>query len=179
MPSPLLPPCSTFRLRALLLASATLLCTAFATRPAHAVDAGQPAPALSLQARDGSTLTLPNGRAKLTYVDFWASWCGPCRQSFPWLNQMQARYGTKGLRIVGVNLDAKTIDAERFLKEVPASFEIAFDPQGNSGRAYALKGMPSAALLGPDGRVIALHQGFRAGDGEALENLIKTHLIQP
>jgi thiol-disulfide isomerase/thioredoxin len=178
VPSPLLPPCST-RLRASLLAWATLLCTAFAATAAHALDAGQPAPALSLPARDGGTLSLPNGRAKLTYVDFWASWCGPCRQSFPWLNQMQARYGAKGLRIVGVNLDAKTVDAERFLKEVPASFEIAFDPQGGSGRAYALKGMPSAVLLGPDGRVIALHQGFRAGDGEALENLIKAHLIQP
>jgi len=124
-------------------------------------------------------LAVPDSQARLTYVDFWASWCGPCRQSFPWLNQMQARYGAKGLRVVGINLDAKTADAERFLKEVPASFEIAFDPQGSTGRAYGLRGMPSAVLLGPDGRVIETHQGFRSGDADALETLIKNHLSQP
>lgn len=164
------------RLRHLPLA---LLCAAFAAGPALAVDVGQPAPALNLPAATGRTLAVPDGRARLTYVDFWASWCGPCRQSFPWLNQMQARYGAKGLRVVGVNLDTTTADAERFLKDVPASFEIAFDPKGASGRAYALKGMPSSVLLGPDGKVIATHQGFRAGDEEQLENLIKTHLSQP
>lgn len=143
------------------------------------MDTGQSAPALKLAARGGNTVVVPDGQARLTYVDFWASWCGPCRQSFPWLNQMQTRYGAKGLRVVGINLDAKTADAERFLNEVPASFEIAFDPLGASGRAYALKGMPSAVLLGPDGKVIETHQGFRASDADTLEALIKRHLSQP
>jgi thiol-disulfide isomerase/thioredoxin len=143
---------------------------------AQALEAGQPAPALTLPAVGGAALSVPDAHAKLTYIDFWASWCGPCRQSFPWLNQMQARYGAKGLRVVGVNLDAKTADAERFLKEVPARFEIAFDPKGASGHAYGLKGMPSAVLLGADGRVIEMHQGFRSGDADALETLIKNHL---
>lgn len=152
---------------------------AFAAVPVHALETGGSAPSLNLPARGGSSLAVPDARARLTYVDFWASWCGPCRQSFPWLNQMQARYGAKGLRVVGINLDAKTADAERFLKEVPATFEIAFDPQGISGRTYALKGMPSAVLLGADGKVIETHQGFRAGDADALEALIRNHLNQP
>lgn len=152
---------------------------AFAAVPAPALETGGSAPSLNLPARGGSSLAVPDARARLTYVDFWASWCGPCRQSFPWLNQMQARYGAKGLRVVGINLDAKTADAERFLKEVPATFEIAFDPQGISGRTYALKGMPSAVLLGADGKVIETHQGFRAGDADALEALIRNHLNQP
>ncbi|HSW04329.1 TlpA family protein disulfide reductase [Aquabacterium sp.] len=146
---------------------------------ASAIEVGEAAPALSLPKRDGAAVALPDGRARLTYVDFWASWCGPCRQSFPWLNAMQARYGAKGLRVVGVNLDTKLADAERFLGEVPAQFEIVLDPQGASARRYALKGMPSAALLAADGRVIAVHRGFRGNDGEALEALIKTHLNTP
>jgi len=147
--------------------------------PAHALETGTIAPTLSLPQRDGSSLHMPDGRARLTYVDFWASWCGPCRQSFPWLNRMQARYAAQGLRVVGINLDAKTADAERFLQEVPAQFEIALDPQAQSAKRYALKGMPSAALLAADGRVIAVHQGFRPGDAEALEALIKSHLDKP
>jgi thiol-disulfide isomerase/thioredoxin len=164
------------RIAALASAAAAMV---LAAAPVRAIEAGQPAPSLTLPARSGSTLAVPDARARLTYIDFWASWCGPCRQSFPWLNQMQARYGAKGLRVVGVNLDAKTADAERFLKDVPATFEIAFDPQGGSGRAYALKGMPSAVLLGADGKVIETHQGFRAGDADALEALIRNHLEQP
>lgn len=147
--------------------------------PAWAVAPGDAAPALQLPGRVGAQVQVPDKRAKLTYVDFWASWCGPCRQSFPWLNQMQSRYGAQGLRVVGVNLDAKTADAEQFLKAQPAQFEVAFDPQGASGRSYALKGMPSSVLLGSDGRVLAVHSGFRAGDGERLEALIKTHLGKP
>jgi cytochrome c biogenesis protein CcmG/thiol:disulfide interchange protein DsbE len=161
------------------MAAAFVLISSMMSGHVQAIEPGQPAPALTLPARNGDAVAVPDGRARLTYVDFWASWCGPCRQSFPWLNTMQARYAAKGLRIVGVNLDAKPADAERFLGEVPAQFEIVLDPKGSSARSWALKGMPSAALLGADGRVIAVHQGFRAGDGEALEALIKTHLNTP
>ena len=73
-------------------------------------------------------LALADGQARLTYVDFWASWCGPCRQSFPWMNQMQDKYGAKGLRVLAVNLDARREDAQRFLAEHPARFALGFDP---------------------------------------------------
>ncbi|MDX1802514.1 MAG: TlpA disulfide reductase family protein, partial [Alcanivorax sp.] len=100
------------------------------------------------------------GDAKVIYVDFWASWCGPCRRSFPWLNEMQKRYGDRGFTVVGVNLDPKRDDANRFLAAYPASFPLVFDPDGAYAEKYSLKGMPSAVLLNADGKVLARHVGF-------------------
>ncbi len=160
----------------------TLALTALlaAALPAQALDVGAPAPAVNLPAQGAAArIALPDPKARLTYVDFWASWCGPCRKSFPWMNQMQARYGAKGLRIVAINVDAKTADAERFLQDVPARFEVALDPQGDSARRYELKGMPTSLLIDAAGRVVAIHQGFRDGDGETLEKLIRTQLDRP
>ncbi len=168
----------TFRSSIAVRALGALALTFAIAAPAVALEPGAVAPNFQLPGQPAD-VKLAALRGKVVWVDVWASWCGPCRQSFPWLNQMHSRYGAQGLRVVGVNLDARTADAEQFLKERPAQFEVAFDPQGASGRAYALKGMPSSVLLGADGRVLAVHSGFRDGDGERLEALIKTHLGKP
>src|SRR5262245_55408274 len=91
---------------------------------------------LTAAAADGAstadgTLDLSHYRGRLVLVDFWASWCAPCRQSFPWLNEMQSRYGKRGLVVVGVNVDRQRADADRFLKETPAKFQIVYDPDGS------------------------------------------------
>lgn len=153
------------------LALASLLGTS-----AQALERGDPAPALTLPDLAGKSQPLHGGRARLTYVDFWASWCGPCRQSFPFMNELQARYGAQGLRVVAVNLDAQPADARRFLAQVPAQFEVLLDPAGDSARQYAVRGMPSSALIGPDGRVLKWHQGFRAEDRASLEQAIRSAL---
>ena len=85
-------------------------------------EAGQPAPAFALPNAKGDTFVLERMRGKVVYVDFWASWCGPCRRSFPWMNEMQQKYGEQGLVIVGVNVDKKRSDADRFLAQLPATF---------------------------------------------------------
>lgn len=138
---------------------------------AWALEPGQTAPTLDLP---GSTapVSLTQLRGKVVFVDFWASWCGPCKQSFPWMNEMQAKYGAKGLQIVGVNLDTKRADADKFLAEVPANFRVAFDAQGDTPKRYQIKGMPSSVLVGPDGRVIQVHTGFRAEERKQLEDAI-------
>ncbi|WP_343728471.1 choice-of-anchor D domain-containing protein [Duganella sp.] len=143
--------------------------------PASALEAGKPAPAFTLNGPDGA-VKLDQYKGKLVYVDFWASWCGPCRQSFPWMNEMQARYGSQGLQIVGINVDAKSDDARNFLAATPARFVIAFDPNGSAPRTYGIKGMPSSVLIGPDGKVLYEHSGFRPADREALESRIKAAL---
>jgi thiol-disulfide isomerase/thioredoxin len=154
---------------------AVVLAAALESSAASALDRGAAAPAFDLPGRDGA-VQLAKLQGKVVYVDFWASWCGPCRQSFPWMNEMQAKYGARGLQVVGVNLDAKSDDARRFLAETPARFTIAFDPAGTTPRAYGIKGMPSSVLIGPDGKVLYEHAGFKEADRAGLEQAIQKAL---
>lgn len=145
--------------------------------PALALNVGDKAPAFELPGPQGMVrLTEPH--AKLIYLDYWASWCGPCRQSFPWMNDLQTRYGPQGLRIIAVNLDAKSEDAQRFLARYPANFTLAFDPKGETPRQYGVKGMPTSYILAPDGTVLAKHMGFREADQARLEEQIASALRQ-
>jgi thiol-disulfide isomerase/thioredoxin len=136
------------------------------------LEVGQAAPDWVLPGRT-DVLRLSDLKGKTVYLDFWASWCGPCKQSFPWMNDMQARYAAKGLRVVGINLDQKPEDAHRFLGVTPARFDVAFDPSGQSPRAYGIKGMPTSVLIGPDGKVRMIHSGFRDENRAGLEQHIK------
>ena len=135
---------------------------------AHALDVGAAAPELNLPGASG-TVKLADYKGKLVYVDFWASWCKPCLQSFPWMNEMQRKYGARGLQIVGINLDAKRADADQFLAQTPASFALAFDTKADSARRLGVKGMPTSVLVAPDGRLLWVHQGFRAEERAELE----------
>jgi cytochrome c biogenesis protein CcmG/thiol:disulfide interchange protein DsbE len=99
-------------------------------------------------------------RGKVVYLDFWASWCKPCRHSFPWMNAMQQKYGADGLVIVAVNVDEQHADAEKFLKETPAGFTVIYDPAGKLAEQYGIYGMPSSFVIGRDGQVLQKHQGF-------------------
>ena len=145
---------------------------ALAAMPATwAIEAGAPAPELRLSGlKDAVDLAALKG--KVVYVDFWASWCGPCKQSFPFMNELQQRYGAAGLEIVAINLDAKRDDADKFLAEVPARFTLAFDAKGESARRFEVKAMPSSVLIGRDGKVVAAHKGFKEGDRKELEERI-------
>jgi len=93
---------------------------------ALAIEAGQMAPDIELPGRSG-VIKLSELKGKAVYLDFWASWCGPCKQSFPWMNEMQAKYGAKGLHVLAVNLDQKPEDAAGFLQQTKADFLIAMD----------------------------------------------------
>lgn len=139
---------------------------------ASAVTSGDAAPDFQLPGQRDAKVQLSQLRGKVVYLDFWASWCGPCKQSFPWMNDIQKRFGAQGLQVVAVNVDAKADDAQKFLAEVPAQFTIAFDSQGATPRQYAIKGMPTSVLIGPDGKVLATHSGFRAEDRAELEQRI-------
>lgn len=141
------------------------------TAPALATEAGAMAPALDLPGLKGP-VNLAAMKGQVVYVDFWASWCGPCKLSFPFLNEMQARHGAKGFRVVGVNLDAKREDADGFLASTPAQFAVAFDPKGDSARRFAVKAMPSSVLIGRDGKVLVVHRGFKLEDRAEIESHI-------
>jgi thiol-disulfide isomerase/thioredoxin len=99
-------------------------------------------------------------RGKVVYLDFWASWCKPCRHSFPWMNAMQQKYAADGLVIVAVNVDEQHADAEKFLKDTPAEFTVVYDAEGKLAEQYSIIGMPSSFIIGRDGQVLQRHQGF-------------------
>jgi thiol-disulfide isomerase/thioredoxin len=160
----------------LLIASLLAAC-AFAA-PARAAQPGEAAPPFALPTASGDTVALAGLRGRVVYVDFWASWCGPCRRSFPWMNAMHERYGSEGLTIVGVNVDKRRADAERFLRDTPARFTIVYDAQGTAPAAYDVKGMPSSYLIDRHGGVVVVEEGFRDDRREALEARIRALLAQ-
>jgi len=136
---------------------------------AQALEPGQPAPDIALPQATLPVQELAGLRGQLVYLDFWASWCGPCRQSFPWMGELQKKYGARGLQVLAINLDKQRADADAFLARHPAGFALAFDPQGEAARRFAIKGMPSSVLIGPDGRVLWEHRGFRPEEAAELE----------
>jgi len=138
---------------------------------ALAIEVGQSAPEIQLPGRSGA-IKLSELKGKAVYLDFWASWCGPCKQSFPWMNDMQAKYGAKGLQVLAVNLDQKPEDATGFLQQTKVDFLIAMDPVGQSAQKYNVKGMPSSLLIGRDGKVTVVHTGFNAASKAELERAI-------
>lgn len=129
------------------------------------------APLFSLPGTSG-VVSLDQFRGQLVYLDFWASWCGPCKRSFPFMNAIQRKYADRGLRVVAVNVDQSTDDARQFLRAVPADFTVAFDPLGVTPGLYKIKGMPSSVLIGRDGNILSFHQGFKPADEGKLERAI-------
>ena len=141
--------------------------------PSAAATPGAPAPALSLPDAAGRTVALDALRGKVVYVDFWASWCGPCKRSFPWMNEMAQKYGAKGVEIVAVNLDRKREDADRFLKSTSAAFTVVYDPAGTTPAAWQVKGMPSSYLVDATGKVVMVESGFRDEHKAEVEERIR------
>ena len=152
------------------------LCLATLAAPAAwSIEAGATAPELDLPGLK-EAVDLAKLKGKVVYVDFWASWCGPCKQSFPWMNDMLAKYQVQGLEIVGVNLDAKRDDADKFLGLTPARFTLAFDAKAESAKRFGVKSMPTSVLIWRDGKVIAVHNGFREEERAELEGRFSTAL---
>jgi thiol-disulfide isomerase/thioredoxin len=126
----------------------------------------------SLPTAKGEPVALDKLRGKVVYVDFWASWCGPCRRSFPWMNEMQQKYGASGFTVVAINVDKKRSDAERFLVQNPANFTVVYDEAGATPAAYGVKGMPSSYLVDARGNVTFVERGFLDESKAELESRV-------
>ena len=138
--------------------------------------ASQPAPSINLPGING-TVQSANLKGKVIYVDFWASWCKPCKQSFPWLNDMQAKYKQLGFEVVAINVDQEQSAANDFLQKLSPQFTVAFDPSGKTAEQFHVQGMPSSYLIDRQGNVRAAHVGFREADRAKLEQAV-TKLLQ-
>ena len=125
---------------------------------------------------DAEAFSLDAYRGQVVYLDFWASWCGPCKASFPWMQSMHHQYANREFQIVAVNVDTQRQAATEFLREQGVSFDVVFDPDGQIASQYGLLGMPSSFLIGRDGRVLLSHKGFKTSDQPILEDQIRAAL---
>jgi thiol-disulfide isomerase/thioredoxin len=130
------------------------------------------APPFTLPTAQGS-VSLDSLRAKVVLVDFWASWCGPCKKSFPWMSAMQERYGPQGLVVVAINVDKSRKEADRFLAKHPAPFTVAYDPSGKTAKAFHVWGMPTSFLVGPGRAILASRSGFDPKHAKEVEAMIR------
>ena len=125
--------------------------------------APQPAPDFTLKSLSGENLKLSELRGQVVLVNFWASWCGPCRQEMPLLDEMYQRYQKLGFTILGVNVEQDAAAAQAMLKESPVHFPVLFDPQSTASKLYNLNAMPTTVLVDRSGNVRYLHQGYMPG----------------
>ncbi len=148
---------------------------------AAAIEAGAPAPALTLSRLEepAQSISLAGLRGSVIYVDFWASWCVPCRLSMPALESLYRRHRDRGFAVVGINKDVAPADAQRFLKRVSVSFALARDGEDAAARAFDVKAMPSGYLVDRKGIVREVHRGFVAETAAALEREIEVLLKEP
>jgi cytochrome c biogenesis protein CcmG, thiol:disulfide interchange protein DsbE len=134
--------------------------------------------AMSMTVHAASSLDVQGLRGRVVYLDFWASWCAPCKQSFPWMEALQRAYGDQGLEIIAVNLDADRADADKFLKQFSPTFEVHFDPKGDLAELYNVHGMPSSVLIDRHGVARFTHVGFRPVDAAIYEAQLRELLAE-
>ena len=132
----------------------------FASTFALAIEAGEAAPAVKILADRGGSVV---------YVDFWASWCVPCRQSMPALDALYRKHGPAGFAVVGVNKDVTEEDAKRFIQRVPVGFPLVADEGDSLARAFGVKAMPSGYLIDRAGIVRYVHRGFTSETAAHIE----------
>ncbi len=145
----------------------------------HAADIqpGAAAPNCKLSPLDSSVMKdLTQYKGKVVYVDFWASWCGPCAQSFPFMNKLQGDLQAKGLEIVGVNLDEEPAEAKAFLEKTPAKFAVMADASGQCPQEFGVKAMPSSYLIDRKGVIRHVHLGFKPSEAAQLRDQVTSLL---
>ncbi len=129
-----------------------------------------------LPAAFADELNLTTYAGKVVYVDFWASWCAPCRQSFPWMNNLHKQKARDGLVIIAVNVDQDLKLADQFIKQFNPAFSILFDSNGKLASSFNVAGMPSAYIIGRDGKIRFTHIGFHENKTEQYEQEIQSLL---
>ncbi len=134
------------------------------------------APDFTLKSRDGKNVRLSDLRGQVVLLNFWASWCGPCRQEMPILDAIHNKYKDLGFSVLGVNLDAKSKKAINYLKDTPVSFPVLYDPKGDVSSQYGVQAMPSTVIIDKDGNVRFLHEGYKSGYEDDYRKQIKSLL---
>jgi len=156
------------------IAVSTLAAALLCALPALAGSVSGPAPDFTLPARSGGSVSLDKYKGQVVMINFWASWCGPCRQEMPLLNEIYKQYGRLGFTLIAVNVEPNRSDAEAWLKQTPVNFPVLFDAQSTVSKMYSVAGMPSTVFIDRKGNLRLLHEGYKPGDENEYLNEIRT-----
>lgn len=142
----------------------TALIAALALAVPALADTTGPAPPFTLAARGGGTVSLAQYKGQVVMINFWASWCGPCRQEMPLLESIYKKYNKLGFTMLGVNVEPDAKAADAWLKDMTVTFPIVYDPDSKVSKAYDVAGMPSTVFIDRNGNLRKLHRGYKPGD---------------
>jgi thiol-disulfide isomerase/thioredoxin len=159
-------------------ALAVLGALAALSAPGWAAVVNAPGPAFTLISRSGKPVSLAEYKGDVVMINFWASWCGPCRQEMPLLNTIYEQYKGLGFVLLGVNVEPSPKAANAWLKVTPVDYPILYDTHSVVSRLYRVEGMPTTVILGRKGNIRFVHQGYVPGDENAYLNSIRTLLME-
>ncbi|NNC55433.1 MAG: TlpA family protein disulfide reductase [Pseudomonadales bacterium] len=134
-----------------------------ASMQVHSESTGTEAPDFTLKSNSGENLRLAEQRGDVVLLNFWASWCGPCRQEMPHLNELQARYEAIRLKVYGVNVDESSKEAERAIKSLKIAFPVLFDNSNTVAKLFDIDAMPTTVIIDKNGNMRHLHRGYKSG----------------
>ena len=135
-----------------------------------------PAPGFTLQSRDGGKVSLGSLKGDVVMINFWATWCVPCREEMPHLEALYQRYHKLGFKLLGVNVENDPEGAKKWLQETPVSFPVLFDTKNEVTKLYKVQTMPSTVIVARDGTVRYIHYGYKTGLEGDYQNEVRTLL---
>ncbi len=141
-----------------------IIIVVFPSPPSLASTIDQPAPDFTLKSLQGKNLKLSELAGNVILVNFWASWCGPCRKEMPLLNDLHNKYKNLGFIVLGVNVEEEVDNAKSFIADSPVDFPILFDSKNDVSKLYDIIAMPTSAIIDRNGTLRYLHQGYKDGD---------------
>ena len=142
--------------------------------PAVAADPTGPAPQFVLPAKGGSQINLAQYKGQVVMLNFWASWCGPCRQEMPLLESIYKQYKKSGFTLIGVNVEPDSKAADKWLEQTPVTFPVIYDKESTVSKSYDVSGMPSTVIIDRKGNLRYLHHGYKPGDESEYLNSIRS-----
>lgn len=143
------------------------------TGAVHAVAVRDSAPDFTLKSLEGSNLRLEEYRGQVVLINFWASWCGPCRQEMPLLDRLHHRYEDTGFAVLGVNVEGEEAPAREIVDRTNVTFPILIDDGQKVSEMYNLQAMPSTVVIDRDGVVRYIHLGYKPGDEAKYVEVVK------
>lgn len=127
----------------------------------------------TLKSRSGENLKLSDFRGQVVMLNFWASWCGPCRQEMPILESLYKRYGKLGFTILGVNVEQDSSKANSYLRDVKVSFPILYDTSNTTSKLFNVTAMPTTVMIDRNGNMRYIHHGYKPGYEKDYKKQIK------